>query len=102
MTLEKVNDLLLKIMDRIEEELPELEMLEIQYWEVYHKYLLNSNMGNAAQREAEAKERLAIEYPKLKDDYLKKKLDIRILLNKKEILIEVSRNLRSLEMARKD
>jgi hypothetical protein len=82
-------------MEGLEKNIPILEKLETEYYGKYYKLLLGSHMGNAGQREAET--RLTMQQEPIFEKYLDAKLIVRKLLTKKEILIEICRNLRMLE-----
>jgi hypothetical protein len=53
-----------------------------------------SQSGNQAQRESDAREAMRVEGSS--EEYFNLKVDIKILLNEKDILIEISRNLRAI------
>ena len=96
MNLPLVNQLLEQTLSQLEVKLPQLEKLESEYWLKLGKYSLNSKLGNQISRDAEAK--ILLEQEGMLDKYYLLKGEVRTLLTKKEILIEISRNLRSLNM----
>lgn len=88
------NNKLIEIEEKLQNRLPELRKLEEEYENKYFGYLLNSPMGNAPAREAEAK--LKLQQEPIFREYQDKKLDVRILYSKREMYIEISKNLRAL------
>ena len=71
--------------------------LEVEYTTRYNQLMLHSGMANQTGREAEALETL-----KQEDIYVKyheAKLTVKILYSRKDTLIEISRNIRSLAFA---
>lgn len=101
MKLQDITTLLFLVMGDIEKTIPELEELETEYWQTYYKYLMTSTMSSAPMREAEARTRIAQDDGEMHEKYLHKKADLRVLIHKKEALIEISRNLRALESNKK-
>lgn len=98
MDLIAVNKKLTDILKSLEEKLPELEKYQVEYDKKYCTFLLNSGMGNAEKREAEAK--LMIQQEPIFEKFHSSKLDVRLLLNAKEVYIEVGRNLRNIQHER--
>lgn len=94
MTLQEATNELLKINIALKKEVPLLEKLEYEYYSNYNHKLLNSGMGTIGLKEAEAKETLRLE--PIFEKYHEQKLKVRLILTEKEILFEVSKNLRSL------
>lgn len=94
MNLLEANKQLEQIMGELEVEIPILTKLEEEYYHRFYDLIVNSPMGNAQAREAYAKEVCRTEG--VSEPYLMQKLKVRILLHKKEMIIEISRNLRSL------
>lgn len=91
--LERYNKVLQETLDKIVEILPSVEKFESEYNARYFDLLLHSPYGNAPAREAEAKTVCRVEG--LEDKYLEAKLQLRILLTRKDFLFEMSRNLRA-------
>ncbi len=93
---------LLKINQRLEElltELPKaiktLEEIEYKYQMNYYNSLQHSPMGSQDRRESEAI--LAANTDGLYKPFLDAKIEVRTLMNEKEMLTEISRNIRSMK-----
>ena len=74
--------------------LTKLFPLEMTYTTEYNKKMLNSGMSNQTAREAEALEIVKLE--PIYEQYLEAKLQVKILYSRKDVLIEISRNMRNL------
>ncbi len=98
MFLKEVTEKLAKLVELLTEKIPVLEKVEREYDYEYFKLMLTSNLRTAEAREAEAK--LQIKETGLTDKFLDLKTEVRTLLIKKELFIEISKNLRSLNMER--
>lgn len=98
--LQAVNAQLVEVMNQLAEKIPKLTKLEDEYYRRYYKLLLTAQERTESQREASAKLQLRMPdaegNPSIYDEYQDLKLDVRILLTKKEMLIEISRNLRAM------
>lgn len=95
MNLIQINTELEKIVKELEAKLPALNDLEYEYQDKYGTFLLTSKWGNAQAREADAKKQC---YDSgLTRKYAEAKLEVRMLLTRKEVLFEISRNLRSID-----
>lgn len=101
MNLKDITNLLFLTMSELEKVIPEVETLETEYYQTYYKYLFSSTASSAPMREAEARTRIAQDDSEMHQKYLHRKADLRVLINKKEALIEISRNLRVLESNKK-
>ena len=95
MTLKEANAKMEKVLDELELLIPQLEKLESQYYGSYYKKLLHALERTEAAREASSKLQLAQE--PIATEYLDLKYKVRVLLTKKEMLIEICRNLRIIE-----
>lgn len=89
-----INKRLEELVPLIANELKEFAVIEVKYQTRYSQLVRQSGLGYQAGREAEAKEILQVEG--LADKYMDKKYLIRSLFAEKDILIEISRNIRSL------
>lgn len=96
MFLKEVTEKLEKLVELLTEKIPVLEKVEREYDYEYFKLMLTSNERTAEAREASAK--LQIKETGLTDKFLDLKTEVRTLLIKKELFIEISKNLRSLSM----
>ena len=97
-TLTELNNKLANLNKEIAQTIPQVELFEKTYYALYYKYLLSSTASSAPMREAEARTRISQDHAEMYNDYLHKKSDLRVLLNQKEIFIEMSRNLRALQV----
>lgn len=97
MNLAQVNDILKLTLDELEEKIPVLEKLEAEWYGKYHRWVVTSMLGTQADRESETRTRLADEGLTEKRDLLKS--DVRVLLTRKEVMMELGRNLRALSYA---
>lgn len=97
MTLQEVTTELEDITQRINTILPLYEVSETRYNTRFYQLYLNSPRGNDKGREAEAKAILIEEG--LYEAYMSLKVDLKVLYNKKDCLIEVSKNLRSIAVS---
>lgn len=98
MDLKETNNKLILVMDRLEKLTPILEKLETEYYQTYYKYLLNAPERSEGAREASSK--MMMRNPdnmEHTENYLDVKMEVRNLLMKKEMLIEISKNFRILE-----
>lgn len=92
MNLEQINIELDQISRDLAVKLPQLKDAEMQYNHVFLQSILRSGMGNAQSREAEAK--LTCDTEGVLRPYEDIKVDVRTLLNRKECLIEIAKNIR--------
>lgn len=92
--LPDINKLLVAIDTEITKLLPVAREAEIKYQLRFDRLMLDSIYSNQAQREAHA--RLTCDQEELYKPMLRSKGDLRELLNKKELLIEMARNIRHL------
>lgn len=87
-------------MNELTEKIPALEKLESEYYGRYYRFLLQAGESTQAGREASAKLQLRMsedgKSPSIFEQYMDLKTDVRILLTKKEMLIEIGRNLRKI------
>lgn len=94
LNLKTINELLIKVDDLLTKQLPIARIAEVTYQLRFDKILLDGAFGNQGQREAHA--RSTCNFEKLYMPMLEAKGELRMLLNKRDILIEISRNLRHL------
>lgn len=94
LNLKSINELLVEIDNAISKALPLAREAEVKYQLRYDQLILDGAYGNQGQREAHA--RSTCNFEKLYMPMLESKGELRMLLGKKELLIEISRNLRSL------
>ena len=92
MTLEEINNRLLEIKEELVQAIRELKEVEYVFNKRYYYLLLHSPMGNIQAREAEAN--LTCDSEGLWKPFLDKKTDVRTLSHEKEILLEVTKNIR--------
>lgn len=93
MDLEIINSELNEISIELKTKLPELKKAEYDYNKVYFDAIIKSGMGNAQAREAEAFLRCDQEGVLAPFDELK--IIVRTLVNRKECLIEIAKNIRT-------
>lgn len=102
-SLEQVTAEMGRVMDYLSALIPKLNDLEDEYYRTYYKYLLQGGESTQATREASAKLQARMTTPEgepsVYDDYQEHKTDVRVLLTRKECLIEISRNLRTITNA---
>lgn len=94
-TLVLITEKLLEIDEQLQVEIAKLEKLETSYWQTYYKYLFQALERTEALREAAVKSRLEVEG--VSEPYQDQKLKVRLLLTRKEMYFEISRNLRILQ-----
>lgn len=94
MNLETINEELKQISSELNGLLPQLSMAEQSYQKVYFNQIIRSGMGNAQSREAEAY--LTCDTEGVLSPYQELKISVRTLINRKECLIEISKNIRTL------
>lgn len=94
MTLKQVTKELETVMDELSAAFAVKAGAEEKYFSRYFELLLTSHATDAARREAEAKQILRTDNAELYNLYLDAKLRVVTLVNRKELLIEISRNLR--------
>lgn len=99
-TLEEINNALERTLEELEIKIPELDKFEIDYYGKYNRYLLSSPLKTATDREAESQVRL--EEGGLKESHAQIRGEVKLLLIRKEVLIEMSRNMRSLNLQNKN
>ena len=92
MTLEEVNQELLRISDALTASLPVLREAEARYNRIFYDSILRSGMGNAQSREAEAN--LVCEQEGVLQPFVDVKTEVRTLINQKECIIEIAKNIR--------
>lgn len=94
MTLIDCTTELAKIAERLGSKIPRLTVLENEYQHRYNDLLLTSQRASQPLREAEAQESLRQE--EIYEKYQTLKVDVRVLLMRKDVFFEISRNLRSM------
>jgi hypothetical protein len=82
--------------EKLGEMIPQLTVLENEYQHKYNDLLLTSQRASQPLREAEASEILRTE--EIYEKYQSLKVEVRVLLMRKDIYFEISRNLRSYNM----
>lgn len=92
--LHSISEELYKTEMKIQKLLPIVNKLTIKYESMYHNFLLHSGMASAPQREAEAKEKLALE--PINEEYLESKMELRLAYSMKDTLTTISSNMRSM------
>lgn len=96
MNLAQVTEELSQVMELLSQKIIELRELEYKYDIRYYDLLLHSHGANAPAREAEAVSTLEMEG--LYEPVTVARGDVKALFVRKDCLIEISKNLRSLEM----
>lgn len=91
-TLLEVTEALERVDKELEKYIPELEVEETKYYNKYNRLLLSSQYKTASDREADA--RTQLEQEGLTEALAQLRGRTRMLLTRKEILIEISRNMR--------
>jgi hypothetical protein len=94
LSLSEINKKLIETDEQLATALTKLFPLEMAYTTRYNKLMLNSGMSNQTAREAEALEVVKLE--PIYEEYLEQKLQVKILYSRKDVLTEVSRNMRNL------
>jgi len=97
MDLDKINDRMEKIILEMSAKLPQLRVSEWKYDKRFYQLILSSGIGNQAGREAEAK--LTCDAEGLFSPLADLRGEVRALINEKEMLTEISKNIRSLMMS---
>ena len=95
MTLAEVNQKLIELLKKISEAIDSLKEKDIVYEMRFYDLLLKSGYGNAQAREAEAKK--ICDNEGLYIPMLDAKSELRKLINEKECIIEIGKNLRVLD-----
>ncbi len=93
-TLRDITNQLIEVENEYAIQLRKMLTLEAKYTERYNKLMLNSPMGNQALREAQAIETMRLE--PIFNEYKEAQLEQRIIWSKKNTLIEISKNLRTM------
>lgn len=83
-------------MDELVEKIPLLAEAEGKYYSTYNRYVLTSQLKTAGDRESETKVRLMDEG--LTEPYSALRTAVKVLILRKEILIEMCRNVRNIKM----
>lgn len=96
MTLEEINAELLDVNTKLTAKIPEVEKLELLYDRKYYYHLLNSTRASADARQAEARQ-ICIEEG-LYEPLMNARIDIRVLYNRRDMLMEYAKNLRIISM----
>lgn len=94
MTLEETNAALLALEKEITAKQAELGKVQLQYDIRYHNLIMHSGMGTALLKEAEAKTIMVEEG--LYEKHAMLLVDMKTLWNRKDILLEYSKNLRAI------
>lgn len=94
MDLLSINKRLEIITEELKIALPKLKAAEYAYNKVYYDCIVKSGMGNEAKREAEAFKTCDAEG--VLKPFTELKIDVRTLINEKECLIEISKNIRTM------
>lgn len=94
MTLFELNQQMEKLSMDLGVKVRQLNVLELEYQKTYNNLLLTSQRPSQPLREAETQENLRQEEVFVK--YWDLKTDVRVLLMQKDMLFEISRNLRSI------
>ena len=92
--LSEINTKLIETDEQLATALTKLFPLEMTYTTEYNKKMLNSGMSNQTAREAEALEQIKLE--PIYIEYHEAKLQVKILYSRKDVLVEISRNMRNL------
>ena len=95
MTLEAVNEILQELANQFPLAIEKARGTEYEYEMRFFQLLLNSGMGNAQAREAEAK--AICDTEGLYRPMIEAKGLVRTLYNQKECYIEIARNLRTMK-----
>lgn len=90
---DKANEELTAITMELQKLVPELDKLESNYYYMYNKYLLTSQLKTATDREAEAKVRLYDEG--ISEPYKELISTVMILRQRREVIIEICKNMRA-------
>lgn len=91
-TLQEITEALERVDKELETKIPELEIAEAKYYNKYNRLLLSSQYKTASDREADA--RVQLEQEGLVEAQAQLRGRVRMLTTRKEILIEMSRNMR--------
>lgn len=91
-TLQEITEALERVDLELETKIPELEIAEAKYYNKYNRLLLSSQYKTAQDREADA--RVQLEQEGLVEAQAQLRGRVRMLTTRKEILIEMSRNMR--------
>ena len=94
MNLKTINQRLEELLTELPKALKTLEAIEYKYQMHYYNSLQHSPMGSQDRRESEAI--LAANTDGLYKPFLDAKIEVRTLVNEKEILTEISRNIRAM------
>lgn len=95
MDLQQINTELQQISEDLRDLLPALKDAEYKYNKVYFDTIVRSGMGNAEKREAEAFQ--TCDAAGLLVPFEVLKVDVRTLINRKECLIEIAKNIRMMK-----
>lgn len=94
MNLQQINQRLEELAKELDNALKALHEVEYLYNKRYFQLLMQSHMMSADKREAEVK--AILEEEGLLKPFADRKIDVRTLLHEKDILIELSKNIRVL------
>jgi len=94
MDLNYCNKRLEEIVKELKTLLPILKDAEYKYNKVYYDCIVRSGLGNAEKREAEAF--LVCDTEGVLKPFTEAKIDVRTLINEKECLTEISKNIRTM------
>lgn len=95
LNLVKINQILIEIENEIQNNLGTFYEIEAKYLARKYDLLLHSMLGNAPAREAEAN--LIVQKEPIFNQFMDVKLKMKKLWSKKEMYIELSKNMRALE-----
>lgn len=95
MKLKDINKRLEELIPVLTEAYKKEQAAEERYWRKYYQALLQSGMGTVDAKKAEAK--MMCDAAGLTDPYLDAQLEVKTLENEKYLLIEIGRNLRSVD-----
>lgn len=94
--LQEINEALGSTLKELEEKIPLLAEAEGKYYSKYNRYILSSQLKTAADRESETK--VQLEDQGFTEPYNQLRTAVKILITRKEILIEMGRNVRNIKM----
>ena len=97
MTLQEANTQLEQLLTSTEIAITNVQPLETKYYVKWYECLKLAGGSNMAKQEAEAKTMMQLE--PIYEQYHNAKLELKVLLNKKEILMEICKNLRTMYIA---
>ena len=92
--LKTISFKLVETVEMLGKKLSEFYKTELEYTSTYNKNVLKSGMASQPLREAEAMETLKLD--PIYEKYHTLKLEIKLLYMRKDIYVEISRNIRNL------